>query len=407
MGIPRLLTDVDGDEVSLVKRAANRRRFLLAKEDEMAEGLDPELADMLSVPHPREGSILDEVRKEGVDESVEKAIVASMRLLGGVVDDLAPETIAKLGSELYARQNPALNTSDAGEADGDMDGAADGFELADTEPDEDDLSKDGGKPYGNVSYADPGYQSDGKSRYPIDTEEHVRAAWSYINKPGNAAKYPAGKAAQVKARIRAAMKRLGADVSKESTEEEGGTVETHPGPVQKEDGTWDLTGVPDETRPFFEAMLQKADETAAELESTKEKLQKAEEQGESLADTLRQQEFIAKAQDEYGKVGATDEVASILKAASEAFDEETFAKLETILKAANERIEAGDLFAELGRASRGESAPTSAYSEAVAKADELVEKSGELTREQALGKVWESNPDLYAKYMAETGRAVS
>ena len=41
------------------------------------------------------------------------------------------------------------------------------------------------RPYGNVKYADP---KNGK--YPIDTEEHVRAAVDYINKDKNAAEYP-------------------------------------------------------------------------------------------------------------------------------------------------------------------------------------------------------------------------
>ena len=40
-----------------------------------------------------------------------------------------------------------------------------------------------------LDYADPGYQSDGKLRYPIDTERHIRAAWSYINMPSNARRY--------------------------------------------------------------------------------------------------------------------------------------------------------------------------------------------------------------------------
>ena len=66
------------------------------------------------------------------------------------------------------------------------------------------------KPYGDVKYADP---KNGK--YPIDTEEHIRAAWAYINKPENAAKYPLNGVtlAEVKGRIRAAMDKLGADVS--------------------------------------------------------------------------------------------------------------------------------------------------------------------------------------------------
>lgn len=63
----------------------------------------------------------------------------------------------------------------------------------------------GKKPYGNVEYADP---KNGK--YPIDPE-HVEAAWSYINMPKNAAKYPLNGVTleSVKARIKAAMKKHG------------------------------------------------------------------------------------------------------------------------------------------------------------------------------------------------------
>lgn len=75
------------------------------------------------------------------------------------------------------------------------------------------------KPYGDVSYADPGYQPDGKKRYPIDTAEHVRAAWSYINQAGNAARYSAKQREAVKARIRAAAKRLGIEIEREAAAE--------------------------------------------------------------------------------------------------------------------------------------------------------------------------------------------
>lgn len=70
------------------------------------------------------------------------------------------------------------------------------------------------EPYGNVEYADPGYQADKKKRYPIDTEEHVRAAWSYINMPKNSGKYSSGELAGVKAKIRAAAKKHGIEISK-------------------------------------------------------------------------------------------------------------------------------------------------------------------------------------------------
>lgn len=72
------------------------------------------------------------------------------------------------------------------------------------------------KPYGDVPYADPGYQPDGVKRYPLDTEAHCKAAWSYINMPKNASKYTSEQLAAIKARIRAAAKKFGIDISDDS-----------------------------------------------------------------------------------------------------------------------------------------------------------------------------------------------
>jgi len=57
-----------------------------------------------------------------------------------------------------------------------------------------------------VDYADPGYQPDGRPRYPIDTQRHIRAAWDYINRPGNAQRYTTGQASRIRAAIIAAWK---------------------------------------------------------------------------------------------------------------------------------------------------------------------------------------------------------
>ena len=46
-------------------------------------------------------------------------------------------------------------------------------------------------------------------KYLIDTREHTRAAWSYINMPKNAAKYTPGQLKVIKARIKKAAKRFG------------------------------------------------------------------------------------------------------------------------------------------------------------------------------------------------------
>ncbi len=64
------------------------------------------------------------------------------------------------------------------------------------------------EPDGAVEYADPGYQSDHRKRYPIDTERHIRAAWDFINRPKNAEKYTPNQIAEIKARIVTAWREI-------------------------------------------------------------------------------------------------------------------------------------------------------------------------------------------------------
>jgi HK97 family phage major capsid protein/HK97 family phage prohead protease len=79
-----------------------------------------------------------------------------------------------------------------------------------------DAPGDGKLPYGDVEYADPGYQADGKKRYPLDTDEHVKAAGGYISQDGNAGKYSSGDLAKVKGKIKAAMNKHGHAVSEDA-----------------------------------------------------------------------------------------------------------------------------------------------------------------------------------------------
>jgi hypothetical protein len=78
-----------------------------------------------------------------------------------------------------------------------------------------------------VEHADPGYQSDGKQRYPIDTDRHIRAAWNYINKPGNASRYTEDQLKRIRAAIIAAWKARinnGGPPSIQNTEKAVGTA---------------------------------------------------------------------------------------------------------------------------------------------------------------------------------------
>lgn len=77
------------------------------------------------------------------------------------------------------------------------------------------FEKDTSKPYGDVTYADPGYQKDKKKRYPINTAAHVRAAWSYINQADNANLYTAAQLSRIKSRIKSAAKKFGINIVSE------------------------------------------------------------------------------------------------------------------------------------------------------------------------------------------------
>ncbi|HXV44732.1 MAG TPA: DUF6582 domain-containing protein [Anaerolineae bacterium] len=68
--------------------------------------------------------------------------------------------------------------------------------------------KEGERKYGDVTFADPV-----NNKYPIDTPEHVRAAWSYINHKDNAAKYDKDEVKKIKERIKRAAKKHGVEIS--------------------------------------------------------------------------------------------------------------------------------------------------------------------------------------------------
>ena len=72
----------------------------------------------------------------------------------------------------------------------------------------DDVSPERGEhEYGNVEFADPT-----NKKYPIDTPEHVRAAWSYIHHKDNAGKYSDDDAEKIRQRIEQAAKKQGVDL---------------------------------------------------------------------------------------------------------------------------------------------------------------------------------------------------
>jgi len=73
---------------------------------------------------------------------------------------------------------------------------------------EDVNPKEGLREYGDVEFADQV-----NHKYPINSAEHVRAAWSYINHPDNAKKYPRDDVELIKSRIKIAAEKYGVEIS--------------------------------------------------------------------------------------------------------------------------------------------------------------------------------------------------
>jgi hypothetical protein len=77
---------------------------------------------------------------------------------------------------------------------------ADSVQVFDNMEKADDKKEPKGK-YGDVEYAD-----EKNKKYPLDTEEHIRAAWNYIHKEKNQSGYTAEELAAIEKKIVAAWK---------------------------------------------------------------------------------------------------------------------------------------------------------------------------------------------------------
>lgn len=122
------------------------------------------------------------------------------------------------------------------------------------------------KPYGDVEYADP---ENGK--YPIDTEEHAKAAWSYINQEKNANEYSADDLAKVKGKIKAACEKFGIDISdsKAAPAEEFDMTKEEIAALVADTAKATAEAVKAELQPQIDAAKAEADTAKADAEKAK------------------------------------------------------------------------------------------------------------------------------------------
>ena len=465
----KFLEDVDVDEVSPVRRAANRRKFVLKGDADVSAEID----DIMAVPAAFEGAMLDGLRADGADETVQKAAVAAVRLLKGVEADLPEplrEMVEKLGSEMYPVRNLPLNstTTEPNDPENELTGhASTGGALPTWKADSCDMDDDDDEDDMDVAKAFAEKTAMRKRTYTAD--ERKRMAGNGQAMPGG--RYPIpdkdaledaihavgrgkGSHAAIRAHIRGRAKALGAtamlpsnwsvakaddepdetlvrrvlkalkgsqdakttpadengdtsvpnddpdDVAKAAETKEGGTVEPTAVPVLKEDGTWDLDGVPDNERRLLEPIAKAQAEQAAILAETREALAKSQ-------DALAEREFVHKAETELSALAAPTALGPVLKEAAEKLSPEANEALEQILKAANAQVETGDLFKELGRTAlpQEDGGGENPWAQIEKAADALIEKDADgLTQSQAIDRVLKTDAGkkLYARYQAET-----
>jgi hypothetical protein len=338
-----------GEGLSLVRRGAVRRPFLFMKADDDEQvAVDAETLALLAKEHGVDADAVAKAMADMADEEND----------GDEDDDYVAkcDEIASIEQPVYKR----------------------------------DFSADERRALAKKGWALP----DGS--YPIETRADIGPALT-LARSGH------GDTAAAKALIIRRAKALGATdllpddwkVSKEDDMSETATAV----PVKKQDGSWDLTAVPEEARPEWEAILAKA-EKADEIAAERDQLQKTADEALELAKAARDdqltREYIAKAE----QVGEDAEFGEVLKTIAGAVELETFEKLEAVLKANHERAVTAGLYEEIGKASTGDGTG-SASAELAAKAEEIRKSDSTLTKEQAIVKAYEQNPDLYARVREE------
>jgi hypothetical protein len=173
----------------------------------------------------------------------------------------------------------------------------------------------------------------------------------------------------------------------------------------------DKSMLPPEVREYVEALEKRAAQAEAnaageiaEVRKRMEELEKRAREAEEIAKREREErvtkQFIEKAAAYKGLPVQPEEFGKVLKSLAEKAPDE-FAKLDEVLRAADEAIAKGKLFAELGGNGRSEG---SAYAklEGIAKA-KVAESGGQLTFAQAFQKACQEHPELYLQYKEEKG----
>lgn len=307
------LTDLDGKEVSLVTRAANRRRFLVLKSDG-----DEAMDDVKALKD------IETIDKAGLGDAIEALTAADPTLTAALLEKSA------MTEDEKRKIKAAMRVMGA------------------------DLAK-----------KMPGF---------------LRAAGAMDDEDDDKEKKAMKKSEDEKPDLKPV-----AQITKGA------------------DGTWDLSALPAEQRPAFEAVIksQEADATAlrAELKKAADEAEASKAQLATLEAERERAAAIAKAAEFRDLPGANpDDMGPILVKIKKALEAAEYEKLTGILKASANVIRKSAVFSEIGA---GDGSPTTARAELARKADELRKSEPSLTPQQARARVIKSDSGLMDRVNAE------
>jgi hypothetical protein len=375
------LSDLSIDEVSVVKRGAIGKIWALFKANDDGDlELSKSTVDAMGTPVAGEEALVTKFKADGMDEAaVEAAVIAARLTAFGKAKTPATPTDAEMNENDMNDDNDDPDADDA---------------VAAT------LAKKGTTPWTDVNGTDKKKRAKRVSGDPDPTNDLEDAADNGVKK--NA---PSKSADDVGGSVNKAKERVMAD---------GLT-----GLVQKDDGSWDTSGVEDPAaRSFYDNVLKSLDDAKAESATLTESVKKAEADNAELKDKLVVKEITAAVEGEYSKIAKAEDLVPVLKAAKDSLPAEQYEKLAEILKAANARIETGDLFAELGRSAdpvikdaiaRGAnfvSGGGDTWDQIVEKALAVVSKDGENPSDEQKIDAFLKTQDgqrMYQDYRAERG----
>lgn len=145
-------------------------------------------------------------------------------------------------------------------------------------------------------------------------------------------------------------------------------------------------------------ILKSADPRIVEiLKAAEDRAEAAEQIAKAERDYRLEREFIGKAAELDSLPVKAEEFGKVLKSVADVVQPDDFNAIMGALTAANSAVASGDLFSELGKSTAFDNdSPSSEINKAAAK---IIESDPGITREQAIAKAVEANPQLYTAHV--------